>query len=136
MSSVVRLGPDRRVLGALGDCDGTVLRDFSLFGLDSLFRLRAIQLQSRQACLDMPSVVFVGSETADRILPGFGRRVASSWPFKSVIFVADGEASAALAAEGLPVVGVLRAMLIGVDGLLDHPDAATSQATGDQGIGL
>jgi hypothetical protein len=59
-----------------------------------------------------------------------------SWPFKSVIFVADGEASAALAGEGLPVVGVLRAMLIGVDGLLDHPDAATSQATGDQGIGL
>jgi hypothetical protein len=125
------------VLAGLSHCDGIILRGFSPRGLESLFRLRALQLAKDGACLEAPSVVFI--ETPDgggACPPSLYHRVLSSWPFRSVIFVADGEAGAALASAGLPVLTAAQAAAASPDQLLRHPQALVSQAAEGQAISV
>src|SRR5208337_2100623 len=129
--------PDQGIFRSLSDFDGVALRGFSLLGLESVFRLRALQLLDGQACLKIPSAVFVEDiGEAPRLVRGFGRRVVSSWPFQSVVFVADDAAAAALSAEGLTVVKRSKAAKMSVQDLLGLPRAVRSEAAQDQGIGV
>ncbi len=127
---------DRAVLEALQTCQGAILRDFTLAGVETLFRLRALQLLAREPRLDLPSVAIMASGEPDAALvPGLGRRIASSWPFASVVFVAGGDAATALKAEHLTVVAPVEAERLGYDELLALP-GAVSKASAEQGVGV
>ncbi len=127
---------DRAVLQALKNREGVVSRDFTLAGVETLFRLRALQLLAREPRLDLPSVVFIASgERGAALVPGLGRRIATSWPLASVVFVADGDAATALTAERLTVVAPAEAERLGYDKLLALP-GAVSTASAEQGVGV
>jgi hypothetical protein len=124
------------VLEALRTSDGVIMRDFTLAGVETLFRLRALQLLTPEPRLNLPSAIFIAeAETIALLVPGLCRRIASSWPFASVVFVAEGAAGAALGAEGLPVVSLSEAERLGYAGLLAMP-GAISAAAADQAIGV
>jgi hypothetical protein len=127
---------DRNILSELRSCNAVVLRDFSLPELDSLFRLRALQLLASQPCLDIPSIVFISKLESDSIVPGLRRRMVASWPFRSALFVADGATATALRNENLPVIASADAARMTLAELSGHPDALMCRATADQSIGL
>ena len=130
-------GACETILRAAGETRRIVFQGFSLGGLDSVFRLRALQLLNRDAPHDAAAVVYLSAGSgADNLAPGLGRRIRTSWPFRSVLFVAEGEGAAALEAEGLPVLAPARARRFSPSELFDHPEALRSQAAADQAIGV
>jgi hypothetical protein len=123
-------------LARLSNSNGVVITLSSTSNIDAVFRLRGLQLLVREGCLEAPSAVVISDGGDSELAPGLRRRIASSWPFRSVIFVAEGAAAVDLAAEGLPVVSRLEAAQIGLVELLRHPGAERSAASEDQAIGV
>jgi hypothetical protein len=127
---------DRNILSELRSGDAVVLRDFSLAELDSLFRLRALQLLASQPRLDIPSVVFISKLESDSLVPGLRQRMVASWPFRSALFVADGAAASVLRNENFPVIASADAARMTLADLSAHPEALMCRAAADQSIGL
>jgi len=128
---------DESTLESLRKCAGVVLKGFSLAGLDSLFRLRALQLLRGEPCLDIPSIAIISqSDIGDIPAPGLRRRVSASWPFRSLLCIADGAAGDWLKAEGFPVIGIAEAEKSTLEDLLQHAAAVASRAGADQEIGV
>ena len=120
-----------------GGSVGVIVFGCPLAAVDTMFRLRAIQIDQKRAFRNVPSLVFISDDgVSPHGVPGLKRRILSSWPFASVIFVADGQAARLLTEEGLPVVSCDDAAALGYAGLLHHPDRLCSQAVADQKVGV
>jgi hypothetical protein len=128
---------ERSVLSTLSAADGVVLDGFGLDAIDTVFRLRALQLLADKGPLGIPSVLFISDNTPpSHLAPGLKGRLAASWPFQSVLFVAEGAAAERLEAEGVDSVSPRLAEQLGLEALFAHPAALASCAQPDQAVAL
>src|ERR1019366_7232111 len=127
---------DRELLSQLAETSGVIFEGFSLADVDSVFRLRALQLAGGETSLDIAAVIFISEGPVGQpIPPGLRQRILYSWPFCSVLFVADGDTAAALTEEGLPVISLAEAQGRGMRGLLTHSEARRVSVPPYQAIG-
>lgn len=128
---------DEAVLENLRGHRAVVLQNFALSDIETLFRLRALQLLDGESRLDTPCLAFVHEpENNEWPAPGLRRRIAGSWPLRSLLFVAEGAAADWLNAEGIPVVRPSEIHEHGIDAFLQDSRAIHSCATREQAIGV
>ena len=87
--------------------------------------------------LNIPSVIFIhdGASLGEKC-GNLKKRIVHSWPFRSVLFVADLGDAQWLRRQGLPVIHRGAATELSLDDILQHPSAVLSQASANQKIGI
>jgi hypothetical protein len=127
---------ERALLSNALSHDGLLISGMSLTELESIFRIRALQLLKGEGRLDILTIVLVRRDGERLAIPRFGRRMQSAWPFRSVLFIGDAPTVEFLSKEGLLAIDINDAKRSSLRQLFDRSDGALATAPSDQSIGV